>query len=333
MMPNKIAIVIPYYQEEPGILREAVMSVIAQEGVSDLEIIVVDDGSPAPARDDVRDLHLPAHVTLKLIEQPNRGPGAARNRGLDSVASDTVYVAFLDSDDMWTAHHLSNAHSMLGVGYDFYFADAICCRNRQETQFTRSLDIAQHVCVSLEENLYEFRGNAVIDLLSWRVFCHPSTVVYSYLKFPGLRFAESWWLGEDWNFWLGLIRGSSAIGFCSNTECVRGRGVNIGSTTAWDSPKYIWGLCQYMQCRKWLSEACELDKIERSCNTVQIRRLRMRFAVALLHEMRITRAFAILDVIRFITLDPVSLFYIAPALIQVVMRKVRSFASVESHIA
>jgi succinoglycan biosynthesis protein ExoW len=250
-------VVIPYYQEEPGILRGAVMSAIAQERVSDLEIIVVDDGSPAPARDELKDLDFPAHASLKLIEQPNRGPGAARNRGLDAVGPDTIYVAFLDSDDTWTPQHLSNAHSMLGAGYDFYFADAICCRNRQETQFARSIDIAQHLCVDFDKSLYEFRGNAAVDLLSWRVFCHPSTVVYSYIKFLGLRFAECWWLGEDWNFWLGLIRGTCAIGFCSNTECVRGRGVNIGSSTGWDNPKCIWGLRQYMRCRKWLAKTGE----------------------------------------------------------------------------
>ena len=45
---RKTAVVIPYYQEEPGILRGAVMSAIAQEGGAELEIIVVDDGSPAP---------------------------------------------------------------------------------------------------------------------------------------------------------------------------------------------------------------------------------------------------------------------------------------------
>src|SRR5262245_26746322 len=95
---RKTAVVIPYYQEEPGILRGAVKSAIAQEGISDLEIIVVDDGSPAPASDELKNLALPEHVRVKLLEQPNRGPGAARNRGLDHVSTDTVYIAFLDSD-------------------------------------------------------------------------------------------------------------------------------------------------------------------------------------------------------------------------------------------
>jgi Glycosyl transferase family 2 len=106
---GRVTVIIPYYQEEPGILRGAVESALPQEGVSDLEIIVVDGGSPAPARDDLQGLDLPPHVTLKLIEQPNRGPGAARNRALDSVSSDTPYVAFLDSDDSWTMNHPRNA--------------------------------------------------------------------------------------------------------------------------------------------------------------------------------------------------------------------------------
>jgi succinoglycan biosynthesis protein ExoW len=56
---RKTSVVIPYYQEEPGILRGAVTLAIAQKGTPDLEIIVVDDGSPAPARDDLKDLDLP----------------------------------------------------------------------------------------------------------------------------------------------------------------------------------------------------------------------------------------------------------------------------------
>ena len=120
---RKTSVVIPYYQEEPGILRGAVMSAIAQEGISDLEIIVVDDGSPAPALDDLKHLNLPSHIALKLIEQPNRGPGAARNRALDSLRPDTRYVAFLDSDDQWTTDHLRNAHYIMNQGYDLYFAD------------------------------------------------------------------------------------------------------------------------------------------------------------------------------------------------------------------
>ena len=67
-LSGKTSVIIPYCQEEPGILRGAAISAIAQEGVSDLEIIVVVDGSPAPARDDLKGFDLLAQVTLKVIE-------------------------------------------------------------------------------------------------------------------------------------------------------------------------------------------------------------------------------------------------------------------------
>ena len=77
-MTDKIAVIIPYYQREPNILRRAVQSVCAQEGVSDLEVFVVDDGSPVSARKELSDLFVPPHVSLKILEQDNAGPGAAR---------------------------------------------------------------------------------------------------------------------------------------------------------------------------------------------------------------------------------------------------------------
>ena len=41
-----IAVVIPYFQREPGILAKALKSVLASEAVEDVHVIVVDDESP-----------------------------------------------------------------------------------------------------------------------------------------------------------------------------------------------------------------------------------------------------------------------------------------------
>ena len=47
-----VAVIIPYYQNRAGILRRALDSVMNQRLSSDVsvDIIVVDDGSPHPAR-------------------------------------------------------------------------------------------------------------------------------------------------------------------------------------------------------------------------------------------------------------------------------------------
>jgi glycosyltransferase involved in cell wall biosynthesis len=59
------------------------------------EVIVVDDGSNDGTVDYLKGLE----NNLILLTQSNRGPGSARNRGLEHARG--RYVAFLDSDDLW----------------------------------------------------------------------------------------------------------------------------------------------------------------------------------------------------------------------------------------
>ena len=60
------------------------------------EIIVIDDGS----EDHTEELiHKNYQDIVKYIKQPNKGAGAARNRGIEE--SQGEFIAFLDSDDMW----------------------------------------------------------------------------------------------------------------------------------------------------------------------------------------------------------------------------------------
>ena len=110
------AVVIPYFQIRPGILRRALNSVVAQNLPPDtrVEIIVVDDGSPHPARAETASLILSEAYGLTLIEQPNAGVSSARNAALRAVAHDTTFIAFLDSDDIWHPDHLATAIRALG---------------------------------------------------------------------------------------------------------------------------------------------------------------------------------------------------------------------------
>lgn len=75
-------------------LQDAIKSVRGQT-FTDYELIVVDDGSTDGTAD-----YLTAYKDeIKMIRQPQRGPGAARNAGL--AAASGSYIAFLDSDDAW----------------------------------------------------------------------------------------------------------------------------------------------------------------------------------------------------------------------------------------
>lgn len=83
-------------REGDGRLQRAVRSVLDQSGV-DLELIVVDDASPAGLREPLASVEDPrlrvqCHAT-------NRGAAAARNTGV--AAARAPVVAFLDADDEW----------------------------------------------------------------------------------------------------------------------------------------------------------------------------------------------------------------------------------------
>src|SRR6476646_7203616 len=114
----RVAVIIPYFQRRSGILRKALRSILDQQGAPGLHVIVVDDSSPVSALEETSDTAHSPDFELRIIRQENRGPAAARNRGLDEVPRDIDYVAFLDSDDEWSPAHLRNAARALGHGFD-----------------------------------------------------------------------------------------------------------------------------------------------------------------------------------------------------------------------
>ncbi|HEY8473040.1 MAG TPA: glycosyltransferase [Natronosporangium sp.] len=90
-----ISVVVTAYRPGPG-LATAVRSLLAQSW-PDLEILIVDDGSPSEY-DPVLEACLALDDRVKLLRQPaNAGTYAARNAGLDAATGE--FVTFQDSDD------------------------------------------------------------------------------------------------------------------------------------------------------------------------------------------------------------------------------------------
>ncbi len=104
----RVSVVIPAYQAE-AFLGETLAALQAQT-LADWEAWVVDDGSTdgtaaltqALARTDGR---------IHLLQQPNQGPAAARNLGLNRCQA--PYVLFLDSDDLLLPHALASLTAIL----------------------------------------------------------------------------------------------------------------------------------------------------------------------------------------------------------------------------
>ena len=93
-MEDKISIVVPIYKVEKYLDR-CVDSLVNQTW-SNLEIILVDDGSPDRCGE-ICDKRAAEDSRIRVIHKPNGGLSDARNAGLDFATGE--FVGFLDSDD------------------------------------------------------------------------------------------------------------------------------------------------------------------------------------------------------------------------------------------
>ncbi len=101
-----VSVVIPAYNHGRYIL-EAVHSVLRQS-LSDLELIVVDDGSTDDTLDRLRTIRDPR---VQVVAQRNQGAHSALNRGLGLARG--TYLAILNSDDRYTPDRLERLVSVL----------------------------------------------------------------------------------------------------------------------------------------------------------------------------------------------------------------------------
>lgn len=93
-MNNKLSVVVPVYRVEK-FLNKCVDSIIAQT-YKNLEIILVDDGSPDNCPS-ICDEYARKDERVRVIHKKNGGLSSARNAGLQAATGG--YVAFVDSDD------------------------------------------------------------------------------------------------------------------------------------------------------------------------------------------------------------------------------------------
>lgn len=100
-----ISAIIPVFNRERYI-GDAIDSVLRQTYPA-LEIIVVDDGSTDRTAEIVKSYG----NRVRYVHRPNGGPAAARNQGLALARGE--WIAFLDSDDLWTENKLETQVSYM----------------------------------------------------------------------------------------------------------------------------------------------------------------------------------------------------------------------------
>lgn len=122
-----VSIIVPIYKVEPY-LRRCVDSIVCQT-YTNLEIILVDDGSPDTCPQ-ICDEYANKDKRIVVIHKKNGGLSDARNAGLNSCKGE--YISFIDSDDYVDYDFIESLIEPIKKNsYDFVIADHLSSNEKK----------------------------------------------------------------------------------------------------------------------------------------------------------------------------------------------------------
>ena len=180
----KVSVIIPTYNREEFI-SETIESVLNQT-YKDFEIIVIDDGSTDNTKRKLEKFN----SKIKLIEQKNSERAISRNNGVKNAGG--VYIAFLDSDDLWTTNKLEKQIEILDNFKDIILVYGQSLRINEKSQKTKT---AKRQTVGYSGNVFE-------NLLLRNFITSPTPTVRREFFDKTSGFQTKYIPYEDWEFWL-----------------------------------------------------------------------------------------------------------------------------------
>ena len=167
-----ISVIVPVYRVEEY-LERCVKSILSQT-YKNLEVILVDDGSPdqCPA---ICDAWAEKDARVKVIHQENKGLSGARNAGIDAASGE--YLAFVDSDDYVSPHFIEELYQLL--------QDTGCAIGQCRFSYVKGDGLVEEgdsaFCIyrgeSLMEQLYGPEEKATYFVVAWNKLYH--TIILS----------------------------------------------------------------------------------------------------------------------------------------------------------
>lgn len=177
-----VSVVIPAYNSA-AFLSIAITSVRAQ-GRRDVEIVVVDDGS---TDETLAVLQTLAGDDLRVLQQANAGPAAARNHGIRQSRGE--WVAFLDADCYWLPGKLTAQLAVAGDEAGFVYTGSLLVDEQGHTMAARPAVVRDHL----------------VEGLIWGNLLSTSSVMARRAALLAVGgFDETLRIGEDWDLWLRL---------------------------------------------------------------------------------------------------------------------------------
>lgn len=182
-MDALISIIVPVYRVEEY-LQRCVDSILAQT-YENLEIILVDDGSPDGCPE-ICDAYARKDQRVKVIHQENAGLSGARNAGIDLAKGE--YLAFVDSDDYVAPDFIEALYEVLqetgcAIGQCRF---AYVQGERLENEDNRSLRIYRGE--SLMEQLYASEDEATYFVVAWNKLYRRE--LFEQIRYPKGRIHE-----------------------------------------------------------------------------------------------------------------------------------------------
>jgi glycosyltransferase involved in cell wall biosynthesis len=192
----RVSVVTPVFNGA-AFVGTAIASVLAQT-MTDLELLVVDDGSSDDTRAVVARF---ADPRLHFVAQPHRGVSATRNAGIER--SRAPWIAFLDADDRWAPTKLEEQLARVAKVPD---ADMVYCGAISQAPDGSEIRRAP---AELEGYVFDalIRGNQITGSASSVLVRRDTLDKVGY-------FDEQLPCCEDWDLWLRI----AAVG---RVACVR----------------------------------------------------------------------------------------------------------------
>jgi succinoglycan biosynthesis protein ExoW len=288
MISPRIAVVIPFFQRESGILSRSLHSIAEQDYPSEaIYVLIVDDGSPLQVDDELRLNPPPTGLRIRLIHQPNAGPNEARNTALEHLEPNTQLVAFLDSDDEWTGEHLRRAVAALSAGYTAYFANLFHLGDTiDEFEKAKRLNPTDHPMIGNDPTLRAYHGDMIHQISTANVIFMPSLVI-DVEALGKARFPEAHRHGGgDYLYWMELIRHGACFAFSTKPEVRCGKGINMWYGSGWGTDGLALRLIDEARFRRRVLNYYAIVSETKRCLRARLVELQTSMVLDMEHRLR-----------------------------------------------
>lgn len=179
-----ISVVIPAYNCINSL--EGTLDSILLSGLSDYEILLIDDGSK-DGTSDLCDALERRHKQVRCVHQENGGVSQARNRGIQEAHG--AYILFFDADDTVDPGALRGCEEILlpqhpdmlifGMSFDYYFHGKMYRRDAMVSPLEGLVSKTQWVT--------DMKALYACNALSpvWNKFIRRSLLDENHIRFPG----------------------------------------------------------------------------------------------------------------------------------------------------